>query len=250
MRLLVCGGAGYIGAHMCKMLAEAGHQVAVIDDLSTGHPAAVQWGRFYQGNIGDPVLLDTVFEEFKPEAVFHFAARSIVADSLRDPAGYYQNNVAATLNLIKHILTIPGCFLIFSSTAAIYGVPQTSRVTEQHATAPINPYGRSKLMVESLLSDYWLAYQLPSMSFRYFNAAGADASGLIGEAHQPETHLIPLALEATLGRGQGLRVFGTDYPTPDGTCIRDYIHVNDLCSAHLAGLHYLRAHPGEYHFPD
>jgi len=248
MRLLVCGGAGYIGAHMCKMLAEAGHQVAVIDDLSTGHPAAVQWGRFYQGNIGDPVLLDTVFEEFRPEAVFHFAARSIVADSLRDPAGYYQNNVSATLNLIKHILTIPSCLLIFSSTAAIYGVPQTSRVTEQHATVPINPYGRSKLMVESLLSDYWLAYQLPSMSFRYFNAAGADASGLIGEAHQPETHLIPLALEATLGRGQGLRVFGADYPTPDGTCIRDYIHVNDLCSAHLAGLHYLRAHPGEYHF--
>ena len=248
MRILVCGGAGYIGAHMCKLLAEAGHEVAIVDNLSTGHLEAVQWGPLFEGSIGDAAFMDEVFERFEPQAVFHFAALSIVGDSVREPASYFHNNVAATLCLLDRIRALPGCSFVFSSTAAVYGVPLTARIAEDHPTRPINPYGRSKLMIEQLLVDYWSAYQLPSMSFRYFNAAGADPSGAIGEAHSPETHLIPLTLEACLGRVPPLRVFGTDYDTPDGTCIRDYIHVNDLCSAHLAGLDHLLAEPGNYHF--
>lgn len=248
MRILVCGGAGYIGAHMCKLLAEAGHEVGVIDDLSTGHAAALHWGRFFKGDIGDAGFLEATFADFRPDAVMHFAARSIVGDSMRDPADYFRNNVSATLTLLDRIRATPGCVFVFSSTAAIFGVPQQALIDEAHPKAPINPYGLSKLMVEQALAEYWRAYQLPSMCFRYFNAAGADASGLIGEGHDPETHLIPLVLEAALGRKPPLRVFGADYDTRDGTCVRDYIHVNDLCSAHLAGVEYLKANPGDYRF--
>lgn len=248
MKLLVCGGAGYIGSHMCKLLAESGHEIVVLDDLSTGHEAAVQWGRFYRGSIGDETLLDQIFSQFKPEGVFHFAAKSLVAESVENPATYYNLNVAATLKLLDRIRQSPDCALVFSSTAAVYGKPQTPRINELHPTLPLNPYGRSKLMVEQALRDYFDAYELRSVTFRYFNAAGADPSAQIGEAHEPETHLIPRILESVLGRGERVKVYGQDYPTHDGTCIRDYVHVNDLCRAHLAGFEYLRRHPGSHRF--
>jgi UDP-glucose 4-epimerase len=248
MNLLVTGGAGYIGSHMSKHLAERGHRVAVIDDLSTGHVQAVRWGELYRGDVGDGAFLDHVFEEFQPEGVLHFAAQSIVAESVRDPALYYRTNVAGSLSLIERVRKTPGCVFVLSSTAAIFGRPQSERIDETHPCAPINAYGRSKLMVENILAEYWAAYRLPSVSLRYFNAAGADASGMIGEAHEPETHLIPRILEAALGRAEPVRVFGADYDTRDGTCIRDYIHVDDLCQAHLAGLDYVRAHPGCHAF--
>ncbi|MBX6419703.1 MAG: UDP-glucose 4-epimerase GalE [Nevskia sp.] len=248
MNILVTGGAGYIGSHMCKRLAEHGHRIAVIDDLSTGHEQAVRWGEFHRGDVGDGEFLDRVFERFRPEAVLHFAAKSIVAESVADPALYYRTNVAGSLRLIERVRKTPGCVFVLSSTAAIFGRPQAERIDETHPCAPINAYGRSKLMVENILAEYWAAYRLPSVSLRYFNAAGADASGAIGEAHTPETHLIPRILEAALGRAEPVRVFGADYDTRDGTCIRDYIHVDDLCQAHLDGLEYLRAHPGCHAF--
>lgn len=246
LRLLVCGGAGYIGSHMCKLLAEQGHEVTVVDNLSTGHREAVQWGHLFEGDIADSALLDRIFSEVRPEGVLHFAAKSIVAESVTDPATYYLNNVAASLNLFEHIRKIPGCPLIFSSTAAVFGVPRSDLINEAHDKLPINVYGRSKLAVEQALQDYWLAYGMASVSFRYFNAAGADPSGIIGEAHEPETHLIPKIFKAILGSGDSLKIFGNDYETPDGTCIRDYVHVNDLCLAHLKGLEFLRIHRGAH----
>ncbi|GAC1621960.1 MAG: UDP-glucose 4-epimerase GalE [Nevskia sp.] len=248
LRLLVCGGAGYIGSHMCKLLAERGHTVAVVDNLSTGHREAVQWSQLYEGDIADNILLDRVFAEFRPEGVLHFAAKSIVGESVVNPAMYYLNNVSASLNLFEHVRKVPGCSLIFSSTAAIFGTPRSDLISESHPKYPINAYGRSKLAVEQALQDYWTAYAMPSMSFRYFNAAGADPSGLIGEAHEPETHLIPKIFQSILGSGETLKVFGDDYETPDGTCIRDYVHVNDLCMAHLRGLEFLRVHRGAHAF--
>lgn len=244
--ILVCGGAGYIGAHMCKMLSARGFTVAVLDDLSGGHEAAVRWGPFYKGSIGDPTVVEAVFTAFRPSAVFHFAGKIAVAESVADPALYYANNVAATLVLLDQIRRTPGCALVFSSTAAIFGLPQGPRIGESHPQAPINPYGRSKLLIEQLLPDYYRAYGLPSIALRYFNAAGADAEGDIGESHAPETHLIPLVLEAAAGRRAAVQIYGDDYETPDGTCIRDYIHVNDLCAAHLLGLQRLRESPGAY----
>jgi UDP-glucose 4-epimerase len=248
VRLLVCGGAGYIGSHMCKMLAEHGHEVSVFDDLSSGHTAAVRWGKLYQGDLNDPARLREVFDVVRPEGVLQFAAKIVVPESVSNPAMYYRANVVGSLNLIDEARTHPGCVVVFSSTAAIFGVPVTPKVGEDHPRNPINPYGKTKLMVENILADYWSAYQLASVSFRYFNAAGADPSGEIGEAHDPETHLIPNVLEAALGKKPELQIFGEDYDSKDGTCVRDYIHVNDLCLAHLQGLEYMRSKPGCYAF--
>lgn len=244
---MVLGGAGYIGSHMCKLLAEHGHQIAVVDDLSTGHLQAVKWGKLYQGNIGDAQFLGSTMAEFQPESLFHFAAKSIVSDSTRDPASYYLNNAVASLNVLEQV-RLHHCPIIFSSTAAVYGIPIQERIDETHPRDPISPYGKTKLSVEYMLQDYWAAYQLPSVSFRYFNAAGADAAAGIGEAHLPETHLIPKLLEAAAGRAEPIKIFGSDYDTADGTCVRDYIHVSDLCRAHLLGLEYLQRSPGSHCF--
>lgn len=248
MRLLVCGGAGYIGSHMCKLLAEHGHEVAVVDNLSTGHGAAVRWGELHVGDIGDAAFLDRVFDEFRPEGVLHFAAKSIVGESVTDPAVYYLNNFSSSLNLFERVRRIPECPLIFSSTAAIFGVPRSDLINEAHPKYPINAYGRSKLAVEQVLQDYWTAYAMPSMSFRYFNAAGADPAGNIGEAHHPETHLIPRIFDSILGRSGAMKIFGDDYETPDGTCVRDFVHVEDLCNAHLLGLEFLKVRRGALAF--
>ena len=244
MRILVCGGAGYIGSHMCKLLAEHGHEVGVLDDLSTGHRDAVRWGRLFHVSIGDQQMLEQIFASFKPQGVLHFAAKSLVGESGTNPALYYQNNVAASLALLECMRSRPDIPLVFSSTAAVYGKPQMSLISEMHPLSPINVYGRTKLMVERVLQDYFTAYRLSSVTFRYFNAAGADPSGLIGEDHQPETHLIPNILRSALGNRPKVSVFGADYDTPDGTCIRDYIHVVDLCKAHLLGLEYAQRNPG------
>lgn len=248
MRLIVCGGAGYIGSHMCKLLAEAGHEVSVIDNFSTGHRAAVQWGSCFEGDIGDPAFVAEVFAHTRPQGVLHFAARSLVGESVEKPAEYYRNNVLSTVSLLEQVRQIPDCVFIFSSTASIFGMPDVEAIGDDQPPAPINPYGRTKLAIEFVLQDYGRAYGLPSASFRYFNAAGADPSALIGESHHPETHLIPTILESAMGRRGPFTVFGEDYPTPDGTCIRDYIHVNDLCRAHLLGLEYLQQDPGAHFF--
>lgn len=244
MRVLVCGGAGYIGSHMCKRLAEHGHAVEVVDDLSTGHRAAVQWGRLHHRDLGDAAFINELIERIAPDAVMHFAARSLVGESMADPAAYYHNNVAKTLVLLDAVRRRPGCVFVFSSTAAVFGDPMAPLIDESHPQQPINPYGTSKRMVEQVLADYWRAYGLASVSLRYFNAAGAERQARIGEAHDPETHLIPRILESVLGRGEPVRIYGDDYPTADGTCVRDYIHVEDLCQAHLAALQRLRTHPG------
>jgi UDP-galactose 4-epimerase (EC 5.1.3.2) len=248
MRILVVGGAGYVGSHMCRLLAEHGHAVTVLDDLSTGHVESVQWGTLERGDLGDGQTVDRVFERVRPEAVMHFAARSLVGESMREPQLYYRNNVAATLTLLDRVRREPGCLFVFSSTAAIFGEPRQALIAESHPKAPINPYGRSKLMVETMLADEWAAHRLPSVCLRYFNAAGAEPQARIGEAHQPETHLIPRMLDAVLGRSEPVSLFGTDYPTPDGTCIRDYVHVDDLGHAHLLALEHLREQPGHYCF--
>jgi UDP-glucose 4-epimerase len=248
MRLLVCGGAGYIGSHMCKLLAESGHEVTVLDNLSTGHREAAQWGTLHVGDISDAPFLAEVFSRSRPDGVLHFAAKSLVAESVAKPSDYWFNNVVATLNLLEHVRQTPGCVFVFSSTASIFGNPRSATIDESHPRDPINAYGRSKLAIELVLQDYWQAYRLPSVSFRYFNAAGADASGRIGELHQPETHLIPRILESMLGRAETLKVFGDDYDTSDGTCVRDYVHVTDLCQAHLLGLEYLHRDPGAHFF--
>ncbi len=248
MRLIVCGGAGYIGSHMCKLLAQAGHEVSVIDNFTTGHRAAVQWGNLFEGDIGDEVFVADVFARVRPQGVLHFAARSLVGESVEKPSDYYRNNVLATMTLLEQVRRIPDCVFIFSSTASIFGMPDVEAIGDDQPAAPINPYGRTKLAIEFVLQDYGRAYGLPSASFRYFNAAGADPSALIGESHNPETHLIPTILESALGHRGPFTVFGEDYPTPDGTCIRDYIHVNDLCKAHLLGLEHLQHDPGAHFF--
>ncbi len=225
---------------MCKLLAEHGHEVAVVDNLSTGHAEAVRWGELHVGDIGDSALLDRVFSDFRPEGVLHFAGKSIVEESITDPASYYLNNFSSSLKLFEQVRKIPDCPVIFSSTAAIFGEPQSDQITEAHPKYPINAYGRSKLAVEQLLQDYWTAYSMPSMCFRYFNAAGADPAGNIGEAHHPETHLIPRVFDSILGVAGAVKVFGNDYGTPDGTCVRDFVHVEDLCNAHLLGIEFLK----------
>ena len=252
MRVLVTGGAGYIGSHAVRALSRAGHQPLVLDNLVYGHAEQVEQVLkvpLIRGQVGDRPLLDallvgshpalagTAFEGRSIEAVLHFAAYAYVGESVQDPAKYYRNNLGDTLTLLEALVAgaapIP---IVFSSTCATYGVPQQMPITEDHPQAPINPYGTSKWMVERMLSDFAAAYCLPSVIFRYFNAAGADPDGDLGEDHNPETHLIPLVLDAMSGRRPYLQIFGDDYPTADGTCIRDYIHVGDLADAHVLGL--------------
>ncbi len=239
MNILIIGGAGYIGSHMVKMLHLAGHQVVTLDNLSTGHADAVRYGTLVIGDMADAPLLDQLFSEHHFDAVMHFAAASIVGESTVDPAKYYRNNVANTLTLLDVMIKHGVLRFIFSSTAATFGTPTQGIIDEAHLQQPINPYGRSKLMIENILSDYDSAYNLKSVSLRYFNAAGADPDCELGERHDPETHLIPIILQVASGRRESINVFGTDYNTPDGTCLRDYIHVTDLCKAHLLALNRL-----------
>jgi UDP-glucose 4-epimerase len=246
--VLVCGGAGYIGAHMAKALAYAGCNVTVFDNLSTGHRAAVQWGEFVEGDLLDRISLGELFATHRFDAVMHFCALSQVGESARDPYVYYRNNVTGTLNLLEAMRHVGVDRLVFSSTAAVYGLPTADRVDESHPTLPINPYGASKLMVERMLEDAAGAYGLRSVALRYFNAAGADPDGEVGESHTPETHLIPNVLRNALGLGDGLQIFGDDYATRDGTCVRDYVHVNDLAAAHLLAMSYLDNHDGAHRF--
>jgi UDP-glucose 4-epimerase len=239
MKILVVGGAGYIGSHMVKMLLAHGHDVVTFDNLSSGHRDAVLGGAFVAGDLADQAALDTVFKQHQPEAVMHFASFIQVGESVRRPDMYYRNNFSNTLNLLDAIVAHGVKHFIFSSTAAVFGEPDYVPIDEAHPNRPVNPYGRSKWMIEQVLADYDHAFGLKSVCLRYFNAAGADPEGLLGERHDPETHLIPLILQAASGRRPEIQVFGRDYDTPDGTCIRDYIHIVDLCSAHLLALQYL-----------
>lgn len=239
MRILVVGGAGYIGSHMVKMLLDAGQSVVTLDNLANGHRDAVLGGEFVLGDLDDTALLDGLFRSHNFDAVMHFASFIQVGESVKEPAKYYRNNVACTLNLLDAMVTHGVRKFIFSSTAAIFGEPCYTPIDEAHPREPINPYGRSKLMVEQVLADYDLAYGLKSVCLRYFNAAGADPDGRLGERHDPETHLIPLVLQAASGRRESISVYGDNYATPDGSCIRDYIHVTDLCEAHFLALEYL-----------
>ena len=236
MNILVVGGAGYIGSHMVKLLGQRGCAVTTLDDLSSGHRDAVLTGDFVQGDMADTELLRSLFVRRKYDAVMHFASFIEVGESVREPAKYYRNNVANTLTLLAAMREAGIDRFIFSSTAAIFGSPQYVPIDERHPRAPISPYGRTKNMVEDVLSDYERAYGLRSACLRYFNAAGADPEAKLGERHDPESHLIPLALQAASGRRAGLSVYGTDYDKPDGTCIRDYVHVSDLCEAHWLAL--------------
>jgi len=238
--VLVVGGAGYIGAHMVKALLAAGHSVTTFDNLSAGHRSAVLGGRFVQGDLADEEALEQLFSSHPFDAVMHFAGSIQVGESVARPGLYYRNNVANTLNLLDAMVRHGVRHLVFSSTAAIFGEPSRIPIDEAHPKLPLNPYGRGKLMVEDILADYDRAHGLRSACLRYFNAAGADPEGRIGEQHSPETHLIPLALEVALGQRACLSIFGDDYDTPDGTCIRDYIHVDDLCQAHLRALVWLQ----------
>ena len=245
--ILVTGGAGYIGSHTCKVLKAQGYTPITYDNLVYGHERAVQWGPFEHGDILDSAALSRVFKKYHPIAVIHFAAFAYVGESVKDPGKYYTNNVAGTINLLE-MMRKCGCkHIIFSSTCATYGIPESLPLVETAEQRPINPYGRSKLMIEQILADYDMAYETRHIILRYFNAAGADPGGEIGEDHTPETHLIPLVIEAALGRRDSIEVFGADYDTPDGTAIRDYIHVTDLAHAHVKALEILR-HKGKSDF--
>ncbi len=237
--VLVTGGAGYIGSHTCKALAQAGYLPISYDNLSRGFRDAVRYGPLVVGDIADRATLDAALAEHKPVAILHFAAVAYVGESMADPLLYYRNNTAGALSLIEAALAAGIDKLVFSSTCATYGVPKTLPIDEDTPQIPINPYGRSKRMVEQMLQDIGAVTPLRSVALRYFNACGTDPGGEIGENHDPETHLLPLAINAALGLGPALQVFGNDYPTPDGTCIRDYIHVTDLADAHLRALTYL-----------
>ncbi len=243
MRILVTGGAGYIGSHAVRLFLERGHDVTVYDSLVFGHRAAVPAERLVVADLADSHRLDQLFVEKRFEGVVHFAAFAFVGESVTHPAKYYQNNVVNTLGLLECVRKHRVPRFVFSSTCATYGMPDTMPITEETPQRPINPYGQGKLIVEMALADYARAYNLGFAALRYFNAAGASPDGALGEDHTPETHLIPLAIDAVLGKLPHLSVFGTDYPTPDGTCIRDYIHVNDLAEAHLLALE--RLEPGQ-----
>ncbi|HEY9877824.1 MAG TPA: UDP-glucose 4-epimerase GalE [Leptolyngbyaceae cyanobacterium] len=240
--ILLTGGAGYIGSHTVLCLEQAGYQVVILDNLVYGHrdlvEAALQ-AKLIVGDICDRTLLNQIFQTHEISAVIHFAAYAYVGESVQNPAKYYRNNVVGTLTLLEAMVAASVKRLVFSSTCATYGVPQEVPIPETHPQAPINAYGQSKLMVEQILRDFDRAYDFQSVCFRYFNAAGADPQTRLGEDHNPETHLIPLALLTALGQRESLSIFGTDYPTVDGTCVRDYIHVSDLASAHVLGLEYL-----------
>jgi UDP-glucose-4-epimerase GalE len=234
--VIVAGGAGYIGSHMVRMLAESGYHPVVVDNLATGHADAVRDATFRDGDIGDASFMAPLLREFEPQCVMHFAAASLVGESMTAPAKYWRNNLVQTLGLLDTMLECGVRQFIFSSTAAVYGNPIEVPITEQHPQQPINPYGNSKLAVEKALGDYSRAYGLRSIALRYFNAAGAHPDGTLGERHEPETHLIPLVLQVASGRRAFISRFGSNFPTPDGSCIRDYIHVQDLCAAHLLAL--------------
>ncbi|MCV2867356.1 UDP-glucose 4-epimerase GalE [Defluviimonas sp. WL0002] len=237
--VLVTGGAGYIGSHACKALARAGFMPVTFDNLSTGWREAVRFGPLEEGDLADPVRIGEVFERWRPVAVMHFAALSLVGDSMRDPGRYWRANVFGALNLIEAAVAA-GCLdFVFSSTCATYGDQDGVILTEDTPQAPINAYGGSKRAIEDMLTDFGASHGLRSVIFRYFNVAGADPEAEVGEFHQPETHLIPLLLDAISGRRPALTVYGTDYATPDGTCIRDYVHVADLVDAHILGLNWL-----------
>ena len=237
--ILVAGGAGYIGSHMVATLAESGYQVLTLDNLCSGHRDAVIAGEFIAGDLADVPLLDNVFVRHRFDCVMHFSAHLDVGESVRDPSKYYRNNVANTQKLLDAMIKHGVRAFIFSSSAAIFGEPRYVPIDELHPQVPVNPYGRSKWMVEQMLEDYDRAYGLKSVALRYFNAAGADPKGRLGERHDPETHLIPLLLQVASGKRERITVFGSDYDTPDGTCIRDYVHVSDLCEAHRLALHWL-----------
>jgi UDP-glucose 4-epimerase len=237
--VLVVGGAGYIGSHTCLDLANKGFRPVVYDNFSNGHREFVKWGPAEEGDIRDRARLDEVLAKHKPAAILHFAALIEVGESVKDPVAFYDNNVIGTLTLMSAAQAAGINALVFSSTCATYGLPQTLPLDENHRQVPINPYGRTKYIVEQALADYDQYKGFRSVILRYFNAAGADFEGRIGEWHTPETHAIPLAIEAVLGRRQGFKVFGTDYDTRDGTCVRDYIHVLDLADAHVRAVEYL-----------
>lgn len=239
--ILVVGGAGYIGSHMVKRLHRAGYTAVVLDNLSQGRRAAVGSAPLVVGELGDSAVLDVVFQAWPIAAVMHFASFIQVGESVAKPGNYYANNVSNTLTLLQAMVRHDVRRFIFSSTAALFGNPDYVPIDEQHPKAPINPYGRSKLMVEQMLGDFEIAHDIRSCCLRYFNAAGADPEGELGECHEPETHLIPLVLQAAAGRRPDITVFGRDYDTPDGTCVRDYVHVQDLCDAHLLALETLLA---------
>ena len=238
--ILVVGGAGYIGSHINKRLYQKGCETVVFDNLVYGHREAVRWGILETGDLSDTERLEEIFEKYNIDMVFHFAAYAYVGESVTEPSKYYNNNVANTLHLLDTMVKYHVKTIVFSSTCATYGIPADMPVTEDMEQKPINPYGASKLMIERILSDYHKAYGLNYCCLRYFNAAGADPEGEIGESHNPETHLIPLILAAAAGDREAVKVFGTDYPTRDGSCIRDYIHVTDLADAHLLAMDYLQ----------
>jgi len=237
--ILIVGGAGYIGSHINKELFKRGEQTLVLDNLIYGHKEAVKWGEFVEADLNNEEEIRSVFKKYSIKAVMHFAAFAYVGESVTDPKKYYQNNVANTLNLLNIMLEFKVKNFIFSSTCASYGNPIEIPITESHPQNPINPYGQSKLMVEKILNDYSHAYDFDYVALRYFNAAGADIEGEIGEDHDPETHLIPLVLDAAIGKREDIKIFGTDYDTKDGTAVRDYIHVTDLANAHILALEYL-----------
>lgn len=238
--ILVTGGAGYVGSHTARALAAAGYLPIVVDDLSRGSAQAVRWGPLEQGSLLDREFLDGAFTRWQPEAVLHFAAVAYIGESVADPSLYYRNNVVGSLTLLDTMRDHGVHEIVYSSTCATYGAPAFTPISEDHVQSPINPYGASKLMIEHMLEDFSVAYNMRSVALRYFNAAGADPAGEIGENHDPETHLIPLAVAAALGSAPRLEILGADYPTPDGTCIRDYVHVTDLATAHISALAYLK----------
>ena len=234
--ILIVGGAGYVGSHANKYLHSKGYRTVVFDNLVYGHRSFVKWGDFVLGDLSDKGQIRLCFERYAIEAVMHFSAFAYVGESVTDPAKYYVNNVANTLNLLDVMREFGVRYFIFSSSCATYGMPREIPISEDHPRNPINPYGRSKAMVEDILRDYDTAYGIKHVNLRYFNAAGADPEGELGESHDPETHLIPLTVYAALGRREYVKIFGTDYPTRDGTCIRDYVHVRDIAQAHILAL--------------
>ncbi|HVJ31579.1 MAG TPA: UDP-glucose 4-epimerase GalE [Terriglobia bacterium] len=246
--VIVTGGAGYIGSHVCKALHQRGILPVTIDDLSSGNDWAVKWGPLHVVNICDGAALRSIFDRYQVDAVLHFAAHSQVGESVSNPLKYHRNNIGGTVSLAEVMVERDVRRLVFSSTCAVYGLPETTPITEDAPRRPVNPYGQSKMAAENALMDVAATGKLSVAMLRYFNAAGADTGLEIGEAHEPESHIIPLAIRAATGRLAQFRLFGTDYPTPDGTCLRDYIHVNDLASAHLAALDFLQDKGGSHSF--